>query len=237
MIVYSARQNSTGTIGVRYTYQFLNSISVSGSTWNMSPPGYPVITGLLYTDADSDNSMPSIVSDNRISGGGYRVVLLDETSISSGRMLYTETGFEAPFVWTTPEVVSAPGADPARQGASTGVSSGVAVGTGLFENHRFAFWPDYRSGTVADVYCAWAEGEAPPPTPTPTITPSPLPTNTPTSTPTATPTSTPTSVPTVVLTPVPTVTPAPIPATGPAGVGGLLLLIGLLMGLSGRIRH
>ncbi|MBN1879006.1 hypothetical protein JW823_02755 [bacterium] len=215
MVVYSAQQNPSDIFRVEYTYQFLEDIMASGSDWHIAPEGHPVIRGTIYSDTDADNTMASIVSDNRFDGGGYRVVLLDETSVSGSRMLFKETGFDAPFIWESPEVVSAPGADPARQGPNTGVSSGVAVGTGVFDNRRFAFWPDYRSGTLCDVYCARADGEPPVPTPTPTATD--IPTMTPTSLPTATPTD----------------TPPPIPSTSPGSAGILLIMIGLIMGIQG----
>lgn len=213
MIVYSAQQSSTDTFEVHYTYQYLNVITEGGGTWDMTPTGHPVYRGTIYTDTDGDNTMPAVWADNRLTGGGFRVGLLDETSVSSSRMLYSESPFDTPGIWMTPDEVSAPGADPARQGGVTGVSSGVAVGTGLYADTRIVVWPDYRNGIDSEVYCASypSTGAVPTMTPTATVTP------------------------TQTQTPAATTTPEPIPSTGQSGIGILLLSLTLLMGL--RLRR
>ncbi|HPQ41143.1 MAG TPA: hypothetical protein PLV45_12295 [bacterium] len=203
MVVYSAQPNVGDTFHVHCTFQYLNVITEGGGTWDIDPPGHPVFPGTVYTDTDGDNTMPAIWADDRLNDGGYRVAILDETSVSSSRMLYTESTFDQPAVWMTPDEVSAPGADPARQGASTGVSSGVAVGSGTYADTRIVIWPDYRNGADSDIYCARYPDTAV----TPTATSTQAPTETPT------PSATPTAV------------PPPIPAT--SGIGILVLLGGV----------
>lgn len=211
MVAYTARQFASNLFRIEYTYQNLDNITGSGSNWDIGT----VTRGTIYSDTDYDNTMPAITSDNRLSGGGYRVALVDQTGPSSARMLYTETDFSIPMIWSEAEEVSAPNADPARQGPWTGISSGVAVGTGVYEDTRIVVWPDYRNGLQSDIYCAYNDMSA-----TPTPTPSPIPTHTPV--PTNTPAGTPTPE------------PPPIPATGPFGIGLLLLALSGLMNFTRR---
>ncbi len=86
------------------------------------------------------------------------------------------------------------------------------------------------------------------PTPIPTNTPTPVPTDTPTLVPTDTPTTIPTNTPTAIPTNTPTVmptstpdqptaTPGALPTTGRAGIGFLLLALGVLTGISGIRRN
>ncbi|MBN1296973.1 hypothetical protein JXA80_09345 [bacterium] len=212
MVVYSAQQTIGDTFHIHYTYQYLNAIVESGGTWDIDPVGHPVFRGTVYSDTDGDNTMPAIWADDRLTIGGFRIALLDETSTSSSRMVYTESTFDQPAVWMVPDEVSAPGADPARQGTGTGVSSGVAVGSGVYADTRIVVWPDYRNGADSGIYCARYPDTA--------VTPTPIPTQAPTETP----------APTVSPTP----PPPPIPATGPAGLILLLAGVSLLLGLIRR---
>jgi hypothetical protein len=206
MVAYSAKQFASDLFRIDYRYQNLNNITGSGGNWDIGT----VTGGTIYSDTDYENTMPAITSDNRLSGGGYRVALLDQTGPASARMLYTETDFSIPMIWSEPEEVSASNADPARQGQFTGVSSGVAIGTGAYEDTRVVVWPDYRNGSKSDIYCAYNDmAAAPTPTPTPEPTNTPIPTNTPAGT----------------ATPVP----PPIPTTSPGGMALLLTLIGVLI--------
>lgn len=238
MTVWSASQTAGSQFKICYTYQLLNNITVSGSTWNMGT----VTFGTVYTDSDYDNSMPSIVEDNRYPDGGYRVAFIDQFQSTGARIRYTECSFSTPVSWTWPEVVSAPSADPAYSD-STAISSGVGFSAQTaYQNRRVAVWPDYRTGEF-EVMAAWSEFtpsfDTPTPTvtPTPTITPSPTVTRTPTPTvsPSATPTPTNTQLP---ITPPATFTPLlPVPAIDSSGLLTLVISVTLVLLLAARKRN
>jgi len=236
MTVWTAAENPTDVFNIYYSYQFLDTIEVvPGISWDPSPAGFSYNIGTVYSDTDYDNTMPAIIEDNRISDGGYRVAFLDQYTASAGQVRYTETDFTTPVSWLTPEVVSAPGADPALEG-SNALSMGVGYNNSAYPYRRCAVWPDFRDPEIySNMYASYTDiNQSPVPTATatPTSSPTAIPTNTPTGIPTTVPTDTPTTNP---VTPVATSTPGPIPTTGPAGIGLLLIILGAL--LAGFVRR
>ncbi len=245
MTVWSASQTAGSSFKICYSYQLLNAITVAGTTWSMGTVTY----GTVYSDTDGDNTMPAIVEDNRYPDGGYRVAFIDQFAAASAQVRYTECTFSTPVAWTWPEVVSAPGADPARNG-SDAISSGVGYASqGAYQNRRAAIWPDYRSGEF-EIYAAWSEftpsfdTPTPAQSPTPTSTRTPTVTQTPTAPPFPTDTPTPSPSPTQSSTPTPSLnTPTPtgtpplqVPALGVSGFLILLAAVSLLL-LTARFRR
>ena len=246
MIAWTGRELSTENFGIYYSYQFLDAITVAGSTWDPSPTGFPVNWGAIYTDADYSNTMPAIVEDNRLTVGGFRVAFVDQHLAASAQMRYSECTFDTPVSWMAADVISSPGADPARP-PSTALSSGVGYNAGVYSDRRCAVWPDFRSGSYFDMYAAYADMNA---TPVPTASP----TGIPSETPTATPEISPTPVPTGSATPVPSATPVEpsatpeatstaatpsetpgaLPATGPVGTSLLIVGLSFLLVVKGK---
>lgn len=206
MVVWTGQQLTTNLYNIYYSYQFLDSISVGpGSVWNPAPAGSPLIWGTVYSDTNFDNTMPAILEDNRLSLGGYRVAFLDQHQAALAQVRYTECSFDTPVSWLASEIVSAPNADPARQG-STALSMGVGYNSTTYPNRRCVMWPDFRDPEVyANNYRAWADFSQ-----LPTFTPSPTGTA-------------------VSPTPAATATPAPIPTLSSGGIIGLLVLVGLAL--------